>query len=199
MKHNTLASLAVASTVFASGITISQAALSLTNVGGNNWQINFSPITFTANNNAGQFDWLVFEDFFSANSNASGGHVSGTLEYSINGGSTVVVTPHSATGTFASTLGGIDPNDLFINIAQAGNRPNPNNGQSVAVSGSVVFSSSDVPAFPINGTVNARWWDNTGSGGAAQSNIVSVAVVPEPSTTALLGLGGLALILRRRK
>jgi hypothetical protein len=28
---------------------------------------------------------------------------------------------------------------------------------------------------------------------------LDIAAVPEPSTTALLGLGGLALILRRRK
>ena len=31
------------------------------------------------------------------------------------------------------------------------------------------------------------------------SDTISIALVPEPTTTALLGLGGLALILRRRK
>tara|TARA_B110000908_G_scaffold69609_1_gene83953 strand:- start:91 stop:888 length:798 start_codon:yes stop_codon:yes gene_type:complete len=39
---------------------------------------------------------------------------------------------------------------------------------------------------------------NSTDGGMILDNI-SVAAVPEPSTTALLGLGGLALILRRRK
>lgn len=40
-----------------------------------------------------------------------------------------------------------------------------------------------------------------GSGGENRSHFsgVSLSVVPEPSSTALLGLGGLALIMRRRK
>jgi len=43
--------------------------------------------------------------------------------------------------------------------------------------------------------------DGTGNGGTGRSSInaLEISVVPEPSTTALLGLGGLALILRRRK
>lgn len=50
---------------------------------------------------------------------------------------------------------------------------------------------------------------NSGGGGVADATIstqnfdqvfhLDIAAVPEPSTTALLGLGGLALILRRRK
>jgi len=39
----------------------------------------------------------------------------------------------------------------------------------------------------------------TGNGTAIDNVSLEVNVVPEPSTTALLGLGGLALILRRRK
>ena len=41
--------------------------------------------------------------------------------------------------------------------------------------------------------------DTSGGGNDVTFNNFSVSVVPEPSTTALLGLGGLALILRRRK
>ncbi|WP_309489801.1 PEP-CTERM sorting domain-containing protein [Oceaniferula flava] len=40
---------------------------------------------------------------------------------------------------------------------------------------------------------------NSNPNGNAQFDYLEVGVVPEPSTTALLGLGGLALILRRRK
>lgn len=48
-------------------------------------------------------------------------------------------------------------------------------------------------------------WGNTNPGGnthisdAVISGAASVVAVPEPSSTALLGLGGLALIMRRRK
>ena len=38
-----------------------------------------------------------------------------------------------------------------------------------------------------------------GPGANSRTGIQAVSVIPEPSTTALLGLGGLALILRRRK
>ncbi|MEJ6571368.1 MAG: PEP-CTERM sorting domain-containing protein [Akkermansiaceae bacterium] len=41
--------------------------------------------------------------------------------------------------------------------------------------------------------------DNSGSGTHTSFSEIRFGVVPEPSTTALLGLGGLALILRRRK
>lgn len=43
----------------------------------------------------------------------------------------------------------------------------------------------------------------TGDGGGSADNVgisaITLAAVPEPSSTALLGLGGLALIMRRRK
>jgi len=43
-------------------------------------------------------------------------------------------------------------------------------------------------------------WTETGSiSGGATLNLVQLRAVPEPSSAALLGLGGLALLLRRRK
>lgn len=161
--------------------------------------MTFDAITYTANG-AGEFDWLVFEDFFSSNSTAQGAYVaaSGTVDYTINGGGTVNVTPTFANGTFDQTLGPIDANDLLINIAAAGNRPTPSNGDTVEVSASFRFTSTDVPAFSTGGTVDATWYENAGAR-PASSDTVSVSVVPEPSSSALLGLGGLALILRRRK
>ncbi len=52
-----------------------------------------------------------------------------------------------------------------------------------------------------NGTNTGAFADHfstTGTAGTAGYKLIAVAV-PEPSSTALLGLGGLALILRRRK
>ena len=54
-----------------------------------------------------------------------------------------------------------------------------------------------------SGNPTATWWFNRG--GIAQSNsyslyaISGILTVPEPSSTALLGLGGLALMLRRKR
>ncbi|MBT8038429.1 MAG: PEP-CTERM sorting domain-containing protein [Verrucomicrobiae bacterium] len=67
---------------------------------------------------------------------------------------------------------------------------------SAAVDGnqSTIFAHGDV--------ATAGTFSETLSGGTALeagSLVAFEAVVPEPSTTALLGLGGLALILRRRK
>lgn len=47
-------------------------------------------------------------------------------------------------------------------------------------------------AFDGNTTAGDKW-------GLTELEVTSVAAVPEPSSTALLGLGGLALLLRRRK
>ena len=53
------------------------------------------------------------------------------------------------------------------------------------------------------GVVRLRIGPDAGTFGqgrfASEIDNISVDVVPEPTTTALLGLGGLALILRRRK
>ena len=173
----------------------SQAALSLTQIGAtNNWEVSFDPIVFTANSNTGEFDWLVFEDFYDGNSTAQGDFVGGTstLEYSVDGGPTVSVDPVFRNGTFDIILGGIDPNDLFLNLANVG--PNPAAGSTVTISGSFQFSSTDVPSFSVT-TVNAAFWDNGGTG-TIQSDIVSVAV-PEPSSSILLALGGLVFLRRR--
>lgn len=51
----------------------------------------------------------------------------------------------------------------------------------------------------VNVASNQIQYTSTGDGATAQSITFNPTAVPEPSSTALLGLGGLALILRRRK
>jgi hypothetical protein len=49
-------------------------------------------------------------------------------------------------------------------------------------------------------TSNAiNWASTTNTDGAGNYDNLNISIVPEPSTTALFGLGGLALILRRRR
>ncbi|MFC5050428.1 PEP-CTERM sorting domain-containing protein [Rubritalea spongiae] len=49
------------------------------------------------------------------------------------------------------------------------------------------------------GTLTITLTDNLRQSGLAQLSLTAVTAVPEPSSAALLGLGGLALILRRNK
>jgi hypothetical protein len=146
--------------------------VTLTQVGiTTNWDINIDPITFTANSNVENVEWLIFEDYFSANATANGSHVSGILSVSVNGGATINLTPFSITGTWGGApFGALDSNDLLINLFGSG--LNPSDGDTVTVSGSLRFSSTDVPA-PVAGPVNAALWH---SSAGIQTDEVSVSV-----------------------
>lgn len=122
-----------------------------------------------------------------------------TLHYSINGGSFQTVALN-----------------FQWNNGDAGAPAGLNNGGDQQWGGDVTGSnasftvSSDVIAGLANGTytvdvfssittngVNAAGTINNDNGGSNYT--ATFTVVPEPSSAALLGLGGLALILRRRK
>jgi hypothetical protein len=100
----------------------------------------------------------------------------------LNGGA--VLFDGSISGDFVSDAGD------FVSFNSAGSTLTANFGGSFA----------DLTA--ITNQFAAGFVDTTGNGLAATDNsdgTYTISVVPEPSTTALLGLGGLALILRRRK
>lgn len=61
---------------------------------------------------------------------------------------------------------------------------------------SSVFDTSNVTITGL-GDENVGWILEQGIEGSR--NIIKLIVIPEPFSTALLSLGGLALILRRRK
>ena len=124
--------------------------------------------------------------------------------------------------TTTVTFSDLDPNMLY-DIALLGNRIN-----DAVASGDETFTISDVDAsnnissvittattsaFDLRSNTISGYiarWDGispgadgdlvvTISGDSVYLNAVRLESVPEPTTTALLGLGGLALILRRRK
>lgn len=72
-----------------------------------------------------------------------------------------------------------------------------NSGHSIL--GTFIAGAGGTQAFSIAGSTNGGTTLN--SSGRAQINAFQLRLiaVPEPSSTALLGLGGLALIMRRRK
>ena len=121
---------------------------------------------------AGTGDFVLSGDFLQRNDVAvpvSHGNASWTIELHDGGGE---ITEDSQTGTFpgTSTPGGGDPS------------------QNVSKS----YSNLAAGTYTVQYTI-------AGGQGAVDNIELDFTAVPEPSSAALLGLGGLALILRRRK
>ena len=100
-----------------------------------------------------------------------------TISSDLGGGT---ITPNTANG-----VGTGNWNTDSASLALAGSFSGLNNT-------SVTFTLSNAAGGNNNTDTWGTWIDNVTLTGA-------VVAVPEPTTTALLGLGGLALILRRRK
>lgn len=130
-----------------------------------------------------------------------------------NFGANPNVVHHAYTNSFAGAtttqLYGIDTN-LNILVTQA------NNAGTLGTVGSLGFDATDMGGFDIDGNTNiayAAFTDTNGSAtlhridlvtgastllGGLQGNVTGFAVVPEPSSVVLGGLGGLFLLRRRR-
>jgi hypothetical protein len=104
-------------------------------------------------------------------------------------------------GTFDTTTG---VSTLYINGAQQGTA---NPGVNAIGSSSRTFSFGryeDKPGFDFDGSIDDVQVYDTALSSSDVSSLfanpgLNLTTIPEPSTTALLGLGGFALILRRRK
>jgi hypothetical protein len=103
-----------------------------------------------------------------------------SVRYAVNGAEVFVdqsTGPGAATGpTFSGNYNSSRTNDIFFTMI----------GSSVAISegGSITVTIDN---------------SNNAAGSRSKMDSVAITAVPEPTTTALLGLGGLALILLRRK
>ena len=85
-------------------------------------------------------------------------------------------------------------NNLTVNFAGLGAQTvNLGTGANNVTNNVITFTAtSDLTSGILR-------FDHSGSGTQSRIDTVSVNVVPEPSFIALLGIGGLAMILRRRK
>ena len=114
----------------------------------------------------------------------------------------------NANALFTIELGGLNPNTSYQVVFYGQQNPTPSNPSDIwfgtgAGTGVALDSQFDANfasvTTDVDGDLAFTWAvPDVGSGLAAFSGI-QVADVPEPSSTVLLGLGGLALILRRRR
>ena len=115
-------------------------------------------------------------------------------------------------GNSTVTLSGLTIGlEYTVQVLFARNQNPANNidlGHALTVGGAEVYTLNDVAygngAHIATGTFTADATSQelhfaSSAAGNAEFNALQLRVVPEPSSAALLGLGGLALILRRRK
>jgi len=143
-------------------------------------------------------------------------HTGGTLTLN-----NLIALGHHRVATYNISGGNLiaqGASSLDIVYTGAGGQPSNSAGSSLNISGTGQVDIETGKGFAINtgGTLNVTggglliWHDRTlaeaaALGGTVNANAslvgsdVHFTAVPESSTTALLGLGGLALILRRRK
>lgn len=101
----------------------------------------------------------------------------------------------------ADQTNGVDSN-LYINgVRVSGRGGGLASGINPLTQFNVGYNTLDGGAFEggFNGTITEARYFTFDDGAFAASDLLQAATVPEPSSSALLGLGGLALILRRRK
>lgn len=197
-KHR-LMTIAVG-TFFASCVSVAHAGfVNLTNISGNTYEIQFSPITLTVKSNPGSttLDWLVFEDFFASDSTDAGAkNGPQAISIAVNGGGATSFNANDSVGHHPG-VGGIDANDLFINFAQ--DIATANAGDTVVVTQNgtgVQFNSVGVPAPNSTWNGQVAFWANSDP---MVTENAFVSAVPEPATLALLGLGLADIGFTRRK
>ena len=93
-------------------------------------------------------------------------------------------------GSTFTTWGYNDATDSFALDLAGGNQPPMLTFGAGGTNSTITLAANEVVTFSVSGTFLA---------GGAGIRAIEVQAIPEPSSAALLGLGGLALILRRRK
>jgi len=121
-----------------------------------------------------------------------------------------------STGVTATNLTGLTSGQQYRIQALVYDGRGPQTGRTLEIDGATmgtyangINGTSWGPGLLMTGTFTAdatteqsftiETLETTGASSGSQLNAITLYTVPEPSSAALLGLGGLALILRRRK
>ena len=123
----------------------------------------------------------------------------------MNADGTLQIAENFVWGSFndvvANLLGGSINSVGSVTSGLDSNASNFVSFQSADSTFTAAFGGEFANLAAVTAALGDSFKDTTGYGLTAVDNgtTFTVSVIPEPSTTALLGLGGLALILRRRK
>ena len=175
-------------------------ALSVIGVGGDFYQINFDPITFTATADSNDLFGFIVEDFFTSNATSEGTASSGTFTALIDGVAVSESGGGNVRGPFNIAVNDLDPNDLLVGFGSM-SFPSVATGDQVTFSASGLrFAYTDPLPGIADGPFQALMVDFNA---VAISDTVSIdlAPIPLPAGLPLLlaGLGGLGLLARRQR
>lgn len=178
------------------------AAVTLTPLGGDQFQVAFDPMSFTVATGGQPVAAVVFEDFYASTAPSCGGPMGGSVQTSVNGSPIQGLVGNACTGAF-NALNDVDGNDLLVTIYSSFlvNFGSVSVGDTVAVStGTYLFSLPGLDATANAGPFVAFLVDNDFNR-ISNFQTTGPAGVPEPGSLLLMGLSlaGLAAARQRRR
>jgi hypothetical protein len=180
----------------------SAVSVTFTDLGSGQYGVTLDPIVFTVGSNQSAANRMVIEDFYTTGATGQGTHISGSINWSRNGGAPVAISFETNNGNFNGTSGQVDPNDLLFNftIAYTGSGGTSlNAGDTVTLSTSNMIFSTPGTRLALPGPYTAYLLNGVNAISSESVTLSSAAVPDGGSTVALLGMALSGMALLRRK